>query len=797
MGKRYDPQEAEPRIQAFWNQQQTYRFDTSSDKEVFSIDTPPPTLSGRMHLGHAFSYAQGDFIARYKRMRGYVVLYPFGTDDNGLPTERLVEKQQNVSSAHMSREEFVDIVNESVKNSVKEFSADWKRLGISADFDNAYSTINDHCIKTSQKSFIDLYKKGLVTRKADPVSWCPRCQTAIAQAEFENIDKQSHMNTIVFETVSGKELEIMTTRPELIPACVTLAAHPDDKRYKDLVDEEIKIPLVDSFDTYFDSSTVSLIFDESVDQDKGSGLMMVCTFGDKEDVEKWRKHELDSKFIIGSDGKMTKHAGPYAGMKIVEARKAILNDLKEAGHLKSQKALTHATNVHERCSTPIEYIKHLQWFVNVLDYKEELLDAGRDINWYPSHMRSRFEHWVNGLNWDWIISRQRSYGVPFPVFYDEDGGVVLADESDLPIDPLSPPKKYAGLTPETDVLDTWATSSLTPQIVLDWANTDEFSSMSLRLQAHDIIRTWAFYTITKAHHHHGSTPWEDIVISGHGLDSKGRKMSKSKGNVVDPNEMMRKYSADAVRFWAATTKLGEDLPFQEKDLVTAKKTITKLYNASKFASMHLKDYDGNVPEFELEVFDRWLISKFNRVIKEATDSLDEYEYNKARSAIDSFFWNDFCDNYLELSKNRLYNPDVRGEDSRLSAQFCLYEVLLGQLKLLAPIMPHITEELYQNYFVDSQSAHSIHVSSWPSALDQFDDEDAYEASEILIDFLSQARKYKSDRQMSMRSEIPHATLTIPFKYKMLIEEAMLDWQATSGVVDVDIQEGESSIEFSS
>jgi valyl-tRNA synthetase len=801
MGKRYDPQEAEPRIQAFWKDNDTYSFNESEDKEIFSIDTPPPTLSGQMHLGHSFSYAQGDFIARYKRMQGFNVFYPFGTDDNGLPTERLVEKKEKISSNYMERDEFVKIVNKSVEEELDGFTADWKRLAISADFENAYSTIDPHSIKTSQKSFLDLHKKGLVQRKADPVSWCPKCQTAIAQAEFENIEKSSKMNTILFNTESGKELRIMTTRPELIPACVTLAAHPDDERYMDLADEEIHIPLLDSFETSH-KKTVSIIFDEAVDMEKGTGLMMVCTFGDKEDVEKWRTHDLDSKFIIQPDGKLNEFAGPYAGLKPHIARDKILEDLKEAGHLVEQENIVHATNVHERCSTPIEYIKHLQWFVNVLDFKEELLQAGRDINWYPEHMRARYEHWITGLNWDWIISRQRSYGVPFPVWYTEDGEVIVASEDELPIDPTtSKPKGYEDvkLIPESDVLDTWATSSVTPQIALDWAEDEESFKkqfpMSLRLQAHDIIRTWAFYTITKSMHHHKQVPWRDIVISGHALDPNGKKMSKSKGNVVDPNEMMDKYSADAVRFWAANTKLGEDLPFQEKDLVTAKKTITKLSNACKFANMHLEEYDYNIPEFKLELFDRWLFTKFNKVIKTATQALDEYEYSKARSAIDQFFWNDFCDNYLELSKNRLYNPKERGEEARQSAQYTLYTVVLGQLKLFAPIMPHITEEVYQLYFAESQEAHSIHVSAWPKVHEQYNDEEACEAAEILIDFLAQARKYKSDRQLSMRADIPHATLTIPKEIRLRIEEDLLDWQTTSGVVDVSFKEGEPVIEF--
>ncbi|MFT4250021.1 MAG: valine--tRNA ligase [Candidatus Woesearchaeota archaeon] len=797
MSKRYQPQEAEPRIQAFWQENDTYVFSEEEGKEVFSIDTPPPTLSGRMHLGHAFSYAQGDFIARYKRMRGYSVFYPFGTDDNGLPTERLVEKQQKISSKHMPRDEFVKIVNQTLENELDSFTADWKRLAISADFTNAYSTIDAHCVKTSQLSFLDLYEKGLLKRKADPVSWCPKCQTAIAQAEFESVEKPSKMNTVTFTTTSGNNFSVMTTRPELIPACVAMAAHPKDKRYNSL-DEEFVIPLANTFP---DSKPVPLVFDESVDFEKGTGLMMVCTFGDKEDVEKWRKHGLNSKFIMQADGKLNEQAGPYEGLKAVAAREAILTDLEQAGLLTKQEAIVHASNVHERCATPIEYLSSKQWFVNVLDFKEELLAAGKEITWYPQHMRARFEHWVQGLSWNWIISRQRSYGVPFPVWYTPKGEVVVASKEELPIDPTTTkPKGYENqeLIPERDVMDTWATSSVTPQIALGWAEDEKnFSKrfpMSLRLQAHDIIRTWAFYTILKSLHHHNTLPWRDIVISGHALDPKGKKMSKSKGNVIDPNKTMDEYSSDAVRFWAASTKLGEDLSFQEKDLITAKKTITKLFNASKFASMHLEDYTPITPDFKLELFDAWIFTRFNEVVRKATKYLDVYEYSKTRAVIDTFFWNDFCDNYLELVKDRLYNPGERGAQARLSAQFTLYEVVLGINKLFAPIMPHITEELYQLYFTSTQSAHSIHVSEWPTPREEYASKEEAVAT-ILIDFLAEARKFKSERQLSMRAELTKATITLAKDELLIAKKHILDWQKTAGVRNIVFVEGEASVVY--
>lgn len=794
--KRYNPSEQEPAIQAFWQENNVYAYKPQKNQPTFSIDTPPPTLSGNMHLGHAFSYAQGDFIARYRRLQGDAVLYPFGTDDNGLPTERLIEKQEGVRLQDMGREAFIKLVNKNVQEQQPTFMKDWQDIGIAANFQEAYSTISDECIKTSQKSFIDLYKKGYVKREDSPVSWCPSCRTAIAQAEFENQDLPGKMNTIIFETQEGEEFEVMTTRPELIPACVAIAAHPDDTRYQALAGMDIIIPLSERFDG---PHTVQLIFDESVDQEKGTGLMMVCTFGDKEDVEKWRRHDLESKFIIQEDGTLT-NAGLYSGMSTQEARKAILADLQQADLLLDQQPITRPVNTHERCGTPLEFVHTTQWFVNVLEHKEELLQAGNEINWYPQHMHKRYEHWVENLGWDWCISRQRPYGVPFPVWYDQEGNPVLADEDELPVDPSTQtPSGYQEeeLTPELDVMDTWATSSLTPQIVLGWAEDKEATKqlpMSLRLQAHDIIRTWAFYTIVKSLYHHKKIPWKDIVISGHALDPKGKKMSKSKGNAIDPKKMTKKYGADAVRFWAAGTKLGEDLPFQEKDLVTAKKMITKLWNAAKFANMHLDDYTQETPA-QLELTDKWLLTKFSQAVQEATKSFERYEYSKTKMVVEQFFWNDFCDDYLELAKNRLYNPDKRGEQARVSAQYTLYTVLLGQLQLLAPIMPHITEKLYQLYFRESEGTESLHNTRWPEIDAAVTDQEAYHAGELLNNLLAQTRKYKSDQQLSMRAELSHAQLTIPKEYKELVEDNLLDFLATSGIQNYDIKIGELAIKI--
>ncbi len=761
---KYDPKEIEPKLQQFWEKEGIYQFKNDKNKKTFSVDTPPPTVSGKMHIGHAFSYSQQDIVVRYQRMIGKNVFFPFGTDDNGLPTEKLVEKKKKILSRKFSREEFVKICNEFISEEKPKFIQSWKDIGMSADFKGSYSTINEHSQITSQASFIDLFKKRKIYQQESPNNWCVSCQTAIAQAEFESIEMKSHFNDIVFEHNSEK-LIISTTRPELLPACVALFYNPTDKRYKHLTNKFAKVPLFDY--------EVPILADESVDKDKGTGLMMVCTFGDKEDVEKWHKFNLPLKVVIEKYGKMNDLAKDFKGLKIKDARQEIINKLKEKKCLINQKEILHAVNVHDRCKTPIEFMKTKQWYIKVLDKKEELLNLANEINWYPKHMKTRYDHWVQNLNWDWCISRQRHFGIPVPIWTCKKCGIHNIPEiKDLPIDPLvnSPRKKCEcgsnDFDGETDVLDTWATSSVTPEISSNWVHEGEYkisyknNEFSLRPQAHDIIRTWLFYTVVKSYHHHNRAPWKDVVISGHAQDKNGRKMSKSLGNIVEPMEMISKYSADALRFWAAGSKLGDDLPFQEKDLLTGQKTVTKLWNASKFSMLHLEDYDSNEKIEITEIFDRWLVSKLQKTIKECTENFEKYEYSKSKSEIEKFFWQILCDNYLEIVKDRLYKPDQRkdGSEKRKSSQKTLFIALLSTIKMMAPIMPFITEEIYQLFFKDNQNTKSIHLSLWPKYDKNLVDEQAEKIGDKGIEIISLVRKYKSENQLSLKEELKELVL---------------------------------------
>ena len=781
--KKYDFKEAERKWKETWERKRTYAFDEESERPIFSIDTPPPTVSGRMHLGHSSSYAHDDFIARFQRMRGNNVFYPFGTDDNGLATDKLVEKTKKVRSKDMRRDEYLKLAHETVKEIRPGFIEDWKALGMTCDFEHAYSTISPQVQCASQKAFLKLLKKGLVYRKETPVSWCPQCGTAIAQAEFESVEKTSHFNDIVFRS-KGEDLVIATTRPELLPACVGLFYHPDDERYAHLKGGFAKVPLFDY--------EVPILSDETVEKDKGTGLMMCCTFGDKEDIEKWYKHHLPLKVAITREGRMNEEAGKYAGLKAVEARKAIREDLEKEGLLVASKDIVHAVNVHERCGTDLEFLNTKQWFINVLDHKEELIKAADEIAWHPPHMKTRYVHWVENLGWDWCVSRQRHFGIPFPIWYSKDGEVVLPDESELPVDPLSSKPKGRedeDLVPETDVIDTWATSSITPMIAMGWDEGSGFFKdnfpMSVRPQAHDIIRTWAFYTITRGLYHEGVVPWRNIMISGFVLDPRGNKMSKSKGNAIAPQDVMEKYGADALRYWAAGSKLGEDLPYQEKDVQTGAKTVTKLWNASRFALMQLSDYDGRRPQGLLPV-DRWLLSRLQRVIKESTQTYENYEYAKAKSLVDNFFWNTFCDYYLEIVKDRIYNPDVRGEDAKISAQWTLRYAHEAILKLFAPIMPYITEEIY-SYAYAKDEGESIHTSEWPSFSEELLDEEAEKAGEALVERIAFARRAKSEASVSLRT--PIEKYTIPAHLKEALAEVEEDLKSVTNARSI-VYEGD-------
>jgi len=779
---RYDAAALEPRWQRYWEQRGIYRFNREAPHErIYSVDTPPPTVSGALHIGHVFSYTQADLVIRYQRMRGREVFYPFGFDDNGLATERLVERLRKVKAFEMPREKFIDLCLEVSREQEAEFKDLWQAVGLSCDWTEEYTTINERCRRIAQRSFLDLYRQGEVYRKKAPSLWCPQCRTAIAQAEIEDRAQQSQFHEILFTLDDGKRVPIATTRPELLPACVAVLVHPHDARYADYVGRTIRTP-------HF-GSEVRIITDPLVDPEKGTGIVMCCTFGDTTDIEWWQNYGLETKVCMDAEGRLNELAAEFAGMTLADGRAAIVKALRAEGLLTRTWDIEHMVNCHERCGTPLEFIVTQQWFIKLLDKKERLIEYGERCRWFPGFMAVRYRHWVENLRWDWCISRQRYYGVPFPLWYcDACGTVIPPREADLPVNPLTDPPPVQRcpecgsdrIEGERDVLDTWMTSSLTPQINALWGETGDRMAqlfpMTLRPQAHDIIRTWAFYTITKACLHHNSIPWQDVMVSGHAQDVQRQKISKSKSETVNPRTMVKQYSADVVRYWAGSVKLGADTFIDMRDprksFEGGKRLVTKLYNACKFAVGHLLGFSPagcDLVGMVIHPVDRWLLGRLAEAVRRSTLEFDQYEYSEALAVTERFFWGDFCDNYLELAKGRLYGdaiaglPEAEATRLRFSALATLYLAVEAILKLFAPFIPHITEEVWHWYFARFSDRESIHLALWPDAglLAAACDEVSASAASTLVEALALARKAKSELNVSIKK--PARRLTIGFK----------------------------------
>ena len=789
--QRLDFKEIENKWKKFWEKEKIYKFNSDSKKEIFSVDIPPPTISGSLHMGHAFGDSQQDFFVRYKRMKGFEILAPFGTDDNGLPTLRLIEKIKKVDSRKMKRKDFIELCLKTVKEElIPQFLEDEKRLGTSNDWDLFYSTIDKNSQKIAQWSFLDLHKKGRAYRTNSPALWCTECKTTIAQVELEDKKTESIFYDIAFKS-NGKDLIISTTRPEFLPAVVGLFFNPKDKKYQELKGKKAKVPLF--------NYEIPILTDETCDPEKGTGLMMVCTFGDQEDAEKYKAHKLPLRKLITPDGKLTSIAGKYKGMKIKQAREEIVKDLEKQGFLKAKKKIEHVVNVHERCGTEIEILPYNQWFIKYLDLKKDLIKWGKEIKWYPAYMRHRYDNWVHGLKWDWCISRQIPFGVPFPIWYCEKcEEVILAKEKDLPVYPLEdkPPVKECPkcrskkFIPEKDIMNTWFTSSMTPTIVKSLVkktkayNKIKNKPLSIRRNGHDIITFWDFNTILKSQLHYKISPWKELFINGWMLDPHGKKMSKSRGNGIAPQEVIEKYGADALRYLSATTKLGGDLSFPEKELIAGTRLIKKLLNASKFVFMNMKNFN-NKKSKNLEELDKIFLFHLNLLIKKCTEHFEKYEYSKVKAETEQFFWNHFCDNYLEIVKKRVYQGEG---NKKKSAQHTLYKSLLTILKIFAPIMPFITEEIYQEYFKKTEKDKSIHISKWP----EYDSKkpSMLRTFPLFANVLKKIRQEKSKAKKPMNSEI---ILTLPKKTSEKIKGMLEDLQNVTNAKE--IKQGSFKVEF--
>jgi valyl-tRNA synthetase len=723
----------EERCRALWEESGIHLFDPDGEGEIFSVDTPPPYVSAaHLHVGHAMSYSQAEFVIRYQRMRGRRIFYPMGFDDNGLPTERYVETTFGIDKSSMTRSEFRQLCLEETTRGAAAYERFWRKLGLSVDWRMRYSTIDQHCQRTGQRSFIDLHERGRVYRSAEPVFWDPVMETSLAQADLEVMERKTRLYDIAFTGAStGEALVISTTRPELVPSCVALYHHPDDERYKHLAGTEAIVPA--------SGHAVPVLADEDVIPDFGTGLMQVCTFGDAMDVQRWKRDGLALRVGIGPSGRMTDVAGPYAGLTTDEARTRIVEDLKADRKIVGEKLIDQQVHVSERSRHPVEFQMRPHWYVRVLDLRDELLARGEEVTWHPAYMKTRLEAWIAGLKYDWNITRQRFYGVPFPVWYCRAcGDEVLARPEDLPVDPLEDAApveqcphcgETAGFDGDPDVMDTWMTSSLTPQINTNWAESPDRPlalqawPMTLRVQAYDIIRTWLFYTLVKSHLHNGSVPWTHVMMSGWGLNEQGKKFSKREMqskpgafNRYDPEQVVDRYGADALRYWAAGSHLGSDMRYNEQDVKVGRKLVLKLWNVARFVEQYLGEFDPSrdrVPVAERTPEDRWLVGTAERLVERVETEMDQFEYARAREAIDHFFWNDFADDYIEIVKDRFWSPDRHTEHSRNSARTTLVETLRVLLSLYAPIVPFVTEELYQLRYREHEGAVSLHAGGWP------------------------------------------------------------------------------------
>lgn len=783
LDKKYNSLEKEEKWLNYWKENKIYDFKINN-REVYSIDTPPPTVNGKIHIGHIFSYSQAEMIARYKRLRGYNVFYPFGFDDNGLPSERLVEKEQGKKAHEIGREEFSKLCYETTDKYEEEFQDLFSRLGVSTDWNMCYKTVSPTTIKISQNSFLDLIEKGHCYHKESPALWCNECLTSIAQAELETKTIKTTFNYVYFETVEDKEkFVIATTRPELMPAIVCVFVNPNDEKNNHLIGKTAHIPVIDV--------EVPIMADEKVAIDKGTGIVMCCTFGDQTDIEWWKKYNLPLKYIFTDDGKIIDSVPNYGGLKIKEARKQIIEDLQSKGYIVKIEELEHEVQTHERCGKEVEYTVMNQWFIDIMNHKEDFLRIGNEINWYPAHMKNRYEEWVNNVAWDWCISRQRYFGVPFPVWYcKECGEPIFATKDQLPVNPLTDKpsinecphcgsKEYM---PETDVMDTWATSSVTPLINMKYGEYDNYESilkpMSLRSNASEIIRTWDFYTIVKSYYHFGIRPWNNVMISGFVMANKGEKISKSKGNSkVEPIDLIKNYSADVVRYWAASGRLGTDITFSEETLLRGKKLINKIWNVSKFIEMHLEDYQDKEFE-EFEYIDKWILGNFIKMEKEYLKYLDNYEIGLGLNILKKFFWN-FCDNYIEIVKHRLYRPEEFGQKARYSGQKTIYILLYKLLQDFSIFFPYITEEIYSEIYHDKKSIHITEIKNLEYCF-----ENELKNGDLINEIISAVRGEKSNQNVSLKTSVKELDLSCSEELKNAILCSIKDFKATLFIQDL-------------
>lgn len=750
--------------QTRWQKDNLHKFTGDGTKPRYIIDTPPPYPTGSIHMGHVLNWAYIDMIARYNRMKGFDVLFPQGWDCHGLPTEVKVEETHGIRKNDVPRDEFRKMCIELTQENIAKMRTQMQSLGFSQDWSREFVTMTPEYKRKTQLSFLKLYDQGLIYRAVHPVNWCPRCETAIAFAEVEYNENQTYLNYLEFpETEGDGNVLIATTRPELLCACVAVVVHPEDERYKHLEGKYVELPLY--------KRNVKIITDRDVDPEFGTGAVMICTFGDKTDVSWVNRYDLDIIEGIDEQGVMKEVSGKYAGLTIPECKKSIIKDLKSEGYLTKQEKVDQNVGLCWRCKTPIEILVKKQWFVAVKELTGQIREAADDITWMPEHMKTRLLNWTGSMDWDWCISRQRLFATPIPVWYCKNCGKVhLPSPDDLPIDPaVEKPKEpcecgsneFIG---ELDVLDTWMDSSITPLVNAGWPEPDfkKFYPADLRPQGHDIIRTWAFYTILRCKALTGEKPFESIVVNGMVFGEDGHKMSKSLGNVIAPEEVVEEYGADALRLWAANSVPGSDVPFAWKDVKHGYKFLRKFWNAFRFINMHIAEFEVKGSEKRiignLQPLDKWVLSKLNRLVDDVTIALETYNFAEARNRIQAFVWHDFCDEYIESVKYRLYTDSNEMALSKEAAQYTLKTVIETSLKIMSPLTPHFTDEIYQYLRDESAENVSIHTTSWPEVKKELINDEAEDTGKTGVTLIGDVRRFKSSVGMPLNTPIKSTTI---------------------------------------
>ena len=799
----YNPLVAEGKWQRKWEEMGIYTFDKQKGN-VYSIDNPPRYASGALHIGHAVHYTHIDFVARYKRMRGYNVFFPLCFDVNGIPIEERVERKYGITRKDIDRHEFISLCRKFAEENIEEMKKQFMMLGESMDASIYYQTDAEYYRRVTQISFIELFEKGYIYKGTFPVNWCPRCMTAMADAEIEHIERKTKLNTVKFyfaeeqpEQIekyhgigrddNGQYIEIATTRPEMFPTCQLVAVHPDDERSPWLVEKEVLVPLF--------GRKVKIVEDESVDPHFGTGIVMVCTIGDKDDLQWAFRYNLPMEICINEDGRMNELAGKYEGMSVEDARKAVIEDLDKEGLLIKQEDLQQSIGVCWRCKTPVEFIQTEQWFLKLMPFKEKVIQASNEIKWYPEYMKKRLEEWVDSLKWDWVISRQRYFATPIPLWECVNcKEVVIARKEQCYIDPTidSPPIKKCPkcggeLKGCEDVFDTWMDSSITPLYNTFWQRDDSLFSelypMSLRPQAHDIIRTWAFYTILRCMLITNEKPFEEIMMGGFILAPDGKPMHTSLGNVIDPLDILKEYGADVLRYYAAKCKLGEDNPFRYKDLVRGQRLMKKLWNVEKFIGNIVKEKNYKC---ELKDMDKWILHQYSMVVKKCTDYMNNFAYSDAIREMEYFLWHEFADQYIEMVKHRIY------EENDEAALYTLYTIGLGMTKLFAPFLPFITEEIYHNFYKKFEGEKSIHISEWPQPV--LNDEDAFRRGEVVKNIIAKIREYKSSKGMALNTPLKTVTIYVSQQDLEMIKPSSSIIKGTLNIENLEIREEMPEVE---